>query len=305
MKTLITIFAFALMVFAFNTNPVMAGALGNFWSSNESVDKLKDPGEAEVAFYEPDCQWKWKKDPNTGNNAWICEYFNEGEVPGDNVAWDTEPGGNVYCWQSIGINGTVTVCAPDDVWNSENDESEVAGRDDPRYDEDDHEPQRTASGYWDYCDLPNNNCNEEENDARELAGYMDYCNQTGNCMMFEDSDGDGNLEVAGKYHDSNSLDLSRDRRDYNDYIKGFASNSGCKVRFDGSVQCPGDAWNSENYESAIASINNAYCQDNPDDYLCNDDWWNEDAESKNGFGGRDVADSGNEGSTSAASADDQ
>ena len=49
-----------------------------------------------------------------------------------------------------------------------------------------------------------------------------------------------------------------------------------------------------------------FCEIHPNLWLCNDDdWWNEDADSKDGFGGRDVADSGEEGSTSAAGANEQ
>ena len=48
-----------------------------------------------------------------------------------------------------------------------------------------------------------------------------------------------------------------------------------------------------------------FCERHPSLWLCEDDWWNEDADSKDGFGGRDVADSGEEGSTSAAGANEQ
>ena len=61
-------------------------------------------------------------------------------------------------------------------------------------------------------------------------------------------------------------------------------------------------------ESQIAQrpdVWGAFCEEQPDVFICVDDWWNEDAESRDGFGGRAVADSGNEGSTSAASADEQ
>lgn len=48
-----------------------------------------------------------------------------------------------------------------------------------------------------------------------------------------------------------------------------------------------------------------FCDIHPQASYCGGDWWSEDADSKNGFGGRNVADSGNEGSTSAASATEQ
>ena len=314
MKTILTtIFAIAVMVFAFNTNPVMAGDASKPWSSNEQ--QVNDVDETETARYEPDCRWKWKLDTNTGNWGWVCIYYNEGEVPGDNVAWDTEPGEDAYCWETVGRNGPVMICAPDDFWNSEGGE-------------------------------------------REFAGYMEYCQRSGNCMMFEDSDGDDTFEVAGRYHDSRSLNLDRDRKDYNDSQKNRVAH-GCRIQSDGSMHCPGDAWNSENDDRQIAI--DTYSDDSSfDDWLpyLNPNWFLneesreeavagwldhcrkhgncmmqhedgqdnkerviasfldyceqhgncmmlEDAETNDGFGGRDVADSGNEGPTSAAQESDQ
>ena len=80
--TLITTFAIALMVFAFNTNPAVAAGAWGVFGSNESDGQI-----TEVAQYEPDCGWKWKLDANTGNWGWVCEYYNEGEPLADNVAW--------------------------------------------------------------------------------------------------------------------------------------------------------------------------------------------------------------------------
>ena len=481
MKTIWTAtFAIALMAFAFNINPAMAGDHSKPWASSESVDELegldKDEDGMEVARYEPDCRWKWQVDPNTGNWGWVCQYYSEGEVPGDNVAWDTEPGGNVHCWQSVGRSGPITVCAPDDAWNSENgkgeqlaswmndekadqygdswfneageeskvayrieawcevnpdlhaalcandwfsesgNESEVAYRIEAWCDRNpelhaaicandwfnesgnesefayrieawcDRNPELHAAicaNDWfnesgnesefayrieAWCDrnpelhaaiCANDWFNESGNESKvayrieawcevnpelraalcdndwwkqsgneskvayrieawcdrnpelhaalcandwwqqsgnqsevaeldgggqetegrseaRTANLMEYCRRSGNCMMFEDGDRDGTFEIVGRYHDSRSLDLDRDRNDYNKYLKSFAYG-GCRMRNDGAVVCPGDAWNS----------------DYPD------------SDSTDGFGGRDVADSGAEGSTAAAGADDQ
>ena len=415
MKTIWTAtFAIALMVFAFNINPAMAGDHSKPWASSESVDELegldKDEDGMEVARYEPDCRWKWQVDPNTGNWGWVCQYYSEGEVPGDNVAWDTEPGGNVHCWQSVGRSGPITVCAPDDAWNSENgkgeqlaswmndekadqygdswfneageeskvayrieawcevnpdlhaalcandwfsesgNESEVAYRIEAWCDRNpelhaaicandwwnesgneskvayrieawcevnpelraalcdndwwkqsgneskvayrieawcDRNPELhaalCANDWWqqsgnqsEVAELDGDGQETEGRSEARTANLMEYCRRSGNCMMFEDGDRDGTFEIVGRYHDSRSLDLDRDRNDYNKYLKSFAYG-GCRMRNDGAVVCPGDAWNS----------------DYPD------------SDSTDGFGGRDVADSGAEGSTAAAGADDQ
>lgn len=46
--TLITTFAIAVMISAFNTNPVMAGVGHTLWSFNQwRVDELKDPVETD------------------------------------------------------------------------------------------------------------------------------------------------------------------------------------------------------------------------------------------------------------------
>ena len=252
MKTILTtIFAIILMVFAFNTNPVIADSRApSFIENEQQIDDVE-----QTAWYEPDCSWKWRLDPNTGNWGWVCVYYNQDEVPGDNVAWDTEPGEDAYCWETVGKNGPVMVCAPDDFWNSEDDEKELARGEQPSI-------KSRSKGN-----------NDSTSERTRSANYMDYCKRSGNCMMFEDSDGDGKFEVAGRYHDSNSLDLSRDRKDYNESQKNRVAY-GCQIQSDGSMHCPGDAWN-------------------------------EDAESRDGFGGRDVADSGNEGLTSAAQESDQ
>ncbi|MCY4032188.1 MAG: hypothetical protein OXF05_08725 [Hyphomicrobiales bacterium] len=43
--TLTTTFAIALMVFAFNTNPVMAFGGDGIWASKPQVDEVQDPDE--------------------------------------------------------------------------------------------------------------------------------------------------------------------------------------------------------------------------------------------------------------------
>ncbi|MCY4038761.1 MAG: hypothetical protein OXF09_04805 [Hyphomicrobiales bacterium] len=49
MKTILTtIFAIAVMVFAFHTKPVMAGSGDGIWASNQpQVDELNDPDQAD------------------------------------------------------------------------------------------------------------------------------------------------------------------------------------------------------------------------------------------------------------------
>ena len=181
--TLMTTFAFALMVFVFNSNPVMAGALSNLWSSNESVDELGDIDE-----------------DNTSKTAF---------------------GG----WQAV-----LEAC-------------------------------KDENGDWDTNACPYLKEAEGESEVAFLV-----CRQTPNgelvCCSFDDQ---------GKFE-------------------------GCEVA------------NEAGNESQIAQrpdVWGAFCEEQPDVFICVDDWWNEDAESRDGFGGRAVADSGNEGSTSAASADEQ
>ena len=186
MKTLITTFAFALMVFAFNANPVMAGALSNLWSSNESVDQLRGPDE-----------------DNTSKTAF---------------------GG----WQAV-----LEAC-------------------------------KDENGDWDTDACPY--LKESEGES-EVA--LSVCRQTPSgqlvCCFFDEQE---NFE-------------------------------GCQVA------------NESGNESGIAFRNqqelDAFCKKYPTSAACREDWiwWNEDAESRDGFGGRAVADSGDEGSTSAASAGDQ
>ena len=273
MKTILMMtFAIAVMMFAFNTDPVIADSRApSFIENEQQIDDVE-----QTAWYEPDCSWKWRLDPNTGNWGWVCVYYNQDEVPGDNVAWDTEPGEDAYCWETVGKNGPVMVCAPDDFWNSENGEKELARGEQPSI-------KSRSKGN-----------NDSTSERTRSANYMDYCKRSGNCMMFEDSDGDGKFEVAGKYHDGNSLD--------NDSQESRVAY-GCQIQSDGSMHCPGDAWNSENNDSQVAGFGDTYCENNPDGYLC-DSLWNEDAESNDGFGGNDVADSGNEGPTSAAQGSD-
>ena len=453
-KTLMTAFAFALMVFAFDTNPVMAFGGDGIWASNQpQVDEVEKPDETRVAQYEPDCRWKWRLAANTGNWGWVCEYYNEGEVAGDNVAgmddekadqykgkwfnvdengkveftggywdycdlpnsncnetdsegedvawqpsiktrpkgnndsaqerirvfsWDTEPNQAEYCWQTVGKNGPETKCVPA-IWNEETKEVEIA---------------LDANGEVENALLQPNVIPSCFKTVDQATGVV-YCASVGTDTRF-----------AGKYHDSRSLDLDRDRDDWNEYVKkGFAY--GCRMNPDGSTHCPGDAWNSENDDRELAGGYWDYCdlpyancnedanesevagltrrqkqQQDEDDWnawilkqfaglrpaqrevlqdkeewqswvheqfagymdycnrtgncmmldennereiastqpfygyetlcevypnisLCIEDWWNEDSESVNGVGGRDVADSGDEGSTSEAGATEQ
>ena len=95
--TLITTFAIAVTVFAFNTNPAMAGGNSDtqhtLWSSNQQeVDELKDLDETDVARYQPDFEWKWRQDPGTGNYGWVKEYMNESNETAQQVAIDSTSG---------------------------------------------------------------------------------------------------------------------------------------------------------------------------------------------------------------------
>ena len=348
MKTILTtIFAIALMVFAFNTSPAMADSRLPSWFA-EIIGKSQVT-EVQVADWDDD----EKADQYGG------EWFKVDENGNVEVAWDTEPTQNMHCWDTVGKNGRIKVCVPDDSWNSQSDESKIAfdttSDDDdwseyienqPWFNEDENDGRELAygascttdwktgkqvcctaySGGGFFCYYPNatasegievawqpsiksrsrgNNdsvqerarvnqpfgavtndevkivsgqrvrcwsypgggracvpyneaetetdiaampdkVKEEDEHIRFLqyfAGFLDHCKRTGNCMMYED-DGTAHLEFAGKYHDSGSLILDRDRRDWNEYVKkGFAF--ACKVRSDGSVQCPGDAWNQD------------------------------------------------------------
>ncbi|MCY4030781.1 MAG: hypothetical protein OXF05_01535 [Hyphomicrobiales bacterium] len=95
-----TVFALALMAFAFHTNSATAGGNSDtqhtLWSSNQSqVDEMKDldeGGETDVARSEPAYDWKWERDPNTGNFGWVKQYMNEGGGAGERVAIDTTSG---------------------------------------------------------------------------------------------------------------------------------------------------------------------------------------------------------------------
>ena len=223
---LTTIFAIAVVVFAFDTGPVMAGDGSKPWSSNsnDQIDYLDNPdGETkyegrkyanavcainpagQVVCFNPLNEEESKNEQlaSVKENKWMLKEGEKGEI----LAYDTE-----HCW--LTIKGEVD-CDYSDYW-------------------------------W----------NEKENQNVEIA-FGDY--GTHNCSRRED----------GGYH------------------------------------CPGDAWNSEGNEGEqFAGFLDSHCQNNPGHYLCGD-LWNEDTESRDGFGGRDVADSGNEGSTSAAQESDQ
>ena len=135
-------------------------------------------------------------------------------------------------------------------------------------------------------------------------------------------------------------DLDQEDRDV---VVAFIGARFCLVHPEAEI-CNNDWWNSEENEGEVASLSDAdldeklasvidycervgnclmmeesrgsetamtlpirnLCDKYPGVGFCGQDWWNEEgADSKDGFGGRDVADSGEEGSTSAAGANDQ
>ncbi|MCY4038208.1 MAG: hypothetical protein OXF09_01975 [Hyphomicrobiales bacterium] len=183
--TLITTFAIAVMVFAFNTNPAMAGGNSDtqhtLWSSNQQeVDELKDLDETDVARYQPDFEWKWERDPGTGNYGWTKRYMNESGAGGEQVAEMEDETGDE---SEVALGGCVTD------WSS--------GRTVCCY--------PSSSGRGVACHYPN-----EEGKESEIA-------------------------------------------------------YGCKPRPDGSVHCPGDAWNTENDESELAGLTRRQKQQQDED----------------------------------------
>ncbi|MCY4030540.1 MAG: hypothetical protein OXF05_00300 [Hyphomicrobiales bacterium] len=231
--TLITTFVFALVVFAFNANPVVAGDSSKPWSLNlPHVNELKDRDQDEddtnqYAQSEPGFQWSWEQDSNTGNWGWVKKYLNEGGKSGEQVAFDTE-----HCW--LTISGEVDCDYSDYWWNQQNGEREIALPHPPIGVCDPH----TAGTYCPSKDQDENNLagltrrekqQQDEDDwnawiraqfaglrpgqrrhlhdkekwqswvQKQFAGYVDHCSQTGNCMMLEDAesrDGFGGRDVA-------------------------------------------------------------------------------------------------------------
>ena len=210
--TLITTFTFALMVLVFNTNPVMAGALSDLWSSNESVDELRDPDEdntSKTAFGGWQAVLEACKDENGDWDTDACPYLAKGDVEKALASWDDDEKADQY---------------GNDWFNETGDESEIA---------------------W-VCGT--------------MGGVPTCCDQNPNGSVV--------------------------------CVSPFGNEAGNESQIAGY----GDIGWDEFYE---------FCQQYPDMTLCLNEWQNEDAESRDGFGGRAVADSGNEGSTSAASAGDQ
>ncbi|MCY4037935.1 MAG: hypothetical protein OXF09_00555 [Hyphomicrobiales bacterium] len=213
--TLIATFAFALMAFAFNTNPAMAGDQSKPWAS-ASVDELNDPDETEVATRggQPSV-----RSPSRGNNDSVQEllrnfaFFGQdycNENPDDHICndtWNSEAieselalGGCVTDWSS----GRTVCCYPSSSGrgvachypNEEGAESEVAGltrRQKQQQDEDD----------WNAWILG------------QYAGYMDYCARSGNCMMndpdSESLDGFGGRDIADSGAEGSTSAAGADR----------------------------------------------------------------------------------------------
>ena len=292
-KTLMTTLAIALMVFAFNASPAMAGDQSKPWTSNESVDELKgldkEENETEVVRYEPDCRWKWRVDPNTGNWGWVCEYYSEGEVPGDNVAWDTEPGGNVYCWKSVGKSGPITVCAPDDAWNSENGESEIAllqpGVIPSCFRVVDQETGivRCASVGTDTQFAGINARRGGPMTQDRLLEILREIKRTGTITgpsTGQNEGGEGeqlaswmNDEKADQYGDSWFNEASGDEREL-----ALGLRLWCEANPDNDLAiCDIDWWKQSGNESKIAYRIELWCEVNPDLHaaFCANDWWNE------------------------------
>ena len=292
-KTLMTTLAIALMVFAFNASPAMAGDQSKPWTSNESVDELKgldkEENETEVVRYEPDCRWKWRVDPNTGNWGWVCEYYSEGEVPGDNVAWDTEPGGNVYCWKSVGKSGPITVCAPDDAWNSENGESETAllqpGVIPSCFRVVDQETGivRCASVGTDTQFAGINARRGGPMTQDRLLEILREIKRTGTITgpsTGQNEGGEGeqlaswmNDEKADQYGDSWFNEASGDEREL-----ALGLRLWCEANPDNDLAiCDIDWWKQSGNDSKIAYRIELWCEVNPDLYaaFCANDWWNE------------------------------
>ena len=108
--TLITTFAIAVMVFAFNANPVMAGALGNLWSSNNQVDELKDPDEVEVAGMTMD--EKVQQDEDDWNNFILRQMF-AGMTMDEKVKQDEDDWNNYILQQMFALPHSPTgECEP-------------------------------------------------------------------------------------------------------------------------------------------------------------------------------------------------
>lgn len=114
---LITTFAFAVMVCAFNVNPVTAGDMSKPWASSQinnfgrtayDASKCWLTSSGEVNCENPDYMHPWKVEDN------------DSEL----IARDAELGDYVYCWGTIGRNGSVTMCVPDEDWDSEDNVNE-------------------------------------------------------------------------------------------------------------------------------------------------------------------------------------
>lgn len=181
MKTaLITTFAIALMVFAFNASPVFAkGWWKNGPNGLAQVEELKDPGGTETASQDSNstCDvsgqcWEWFNEEDTESLEKALASWEDGEEAGHYKGqwFNVDENGDVEVAYGCKTNPDGSVHCPGDAWNSEKDESQIAGQ-------------------------------------------------------------------RPRYHDGNSLDLSRDRRDYNDYIKNFASLSCTTDRATGERVC--------------------------------------------------------------------
>ncbi|MCY4030523.1 MAG: hypothetical protein OXF05_00210 [Hyphomicrobiales bacterium] len=259
-KTLMTTFAFALMVFAFNANSAFGwenAPEGQF--TEGQFDELRDQDEDDAtktawggwqavldACKDKNGNWNRVKCPfayfekgdverliagaddekaDQYKGQWFNETGDESEVAMARCTTDWKTGKSVCCVPASA--GGVFCYYP----SVEGKESQVAGltrRQKQQQDEDD----------WNAWIL------------QQFAGYMDSCVKSGNCMMLDEGN---ESEIA--------------------YDRGAELKALCReLNLDPCVEI----------------------------------WWNEDSESRDGFGGRDVADSGNENpDTSAASVDGQ
>ena len=249
MKTILTtIFAIALMVFAFNSNPVMAGGgdSGLFgWITGESqVDELREPDEAEVAGG----KHLSVKSPSRDDNDFVKEVLHSFALFGD-----------TYCVE----NPDDFICS--DAWNSEDDYRELVMFDGcyldkktnqwycVEFNEDENDTRElamsvgcttdwvtgenvccvpsSAGGMFCYYPIATDNESQtagltreekrqqDEDDwnayiLRQFAGYMDHCLQSGNCMMndypdSESTDGFSGRAVADSGNEASILEAGQ------------------------------------------------------------------------------------------------